>query len=87
VKHDASAPAQIKRMWLAPSARGLGIGRRLLRTLEDCAREAGAGIARIETNSDLTEAMSLYASAGWVEVARFNDEPYADRWLEKTLND
>jgi DNA-binding MarR family transcriptional regulator/GNAT superfamily N-acetyltransferase len=87
VKHHASAPAQIKRMWLAPSARGLGIGRRLLRTLEDCAREAGAGIARIETNSDLTEAMSLYASAGWVEVARFNDEPYADRWLEKTLND
>ena len=84
---DELRPAQIKRMWLAPSARGLGIGRRLLRTLEDCAREAGAGIARIETNSDLTEAMSLYASAGWVEVARFNDEPYADRWLEKTLND
>lgn len=85
VKHHADAPAEIKRMWIAPRARGLGLGRRLLRTLEACAREAGASTARIETNSDLTEAMALYASAGWREVDAFNDEPFADRWLEKTL--
>src|ERR1700729_3486096 len=53
VKHPAGAPAQIKRMWIAPEARGLGLGRRLLTTLEECARDAGAVIARIETNSDL----------------------------------
>jgi len=87
VKHHADAPAEIKRMWIAPHARGLGIGRRLLDTLEACARDAGARIARIETNSDLTEALSLYISTGWVEVERFNDEPFADRWLEKTLHD
>jgi DNA-binding MarR family transcriptional regulator/GNAT superfamily N-acetyltransferase len=85
VKHPPGRHAEIKRMWIAPRARGLGLGRRLLRRLEDCARVAGARIARIETNSDLGEALSLYATAGWTEVAPFNDEPFADRWLEKTL--
>jgi hypothetical protein len=33
----------------------------------------------------LVEALSLYRSAGWVEVAAFNDEPFADHWLEKAL--
>ena len=85
VKHHADAPAEIKRMWLAPRVRGLGLGRRLLQTLESRARDAGAHVARIETNSDLSEALSLYASAGWVEVEPFNEEPFADRWLEKEL--
>jgi DNA-binding MarR family transcriptional regulator/GNAT superfamily N-acetyltransferase len=85
VKHHADAPAEIKRMWIAPRARGLGLGRRLLQTLESCARDAGASVARIETNSDLAEALALYASAGWAEVDAFNDEPFADRWLQKTL--
>ncbi len=85
VKHPAGAPAEIKRMWLAPRVRGIGLGRRLLATLEGRARDAGAHVARIETNSDLGEALSLYASAGWVPVPPFNDEPYADLWLEKRL--
>lgn len=85
VKHHPDAPAEIKRMWIAPQARGLGLGRRLLETLETCAREAGAVSARIETNSDLPEALALYASAGWEEVEAFNEEPFADRWLQKTL--
>jgi DNA-binding MarR family transcriptional regulator/GNAT superfamily N-acetyltransferase len=85
VKHPAGAPAQIKRMWIAPEARGLGLGRRLLTTLEDCARDAGADTARIETNSDLTEALALYTTTGWEQVDAFNDEPYADRWLQKAL--
>jgi DNA-binding MarR family transcriptional regulator len=85
VKHHRDAPAEIKRMWIAPEARGLGLGRRLLQTLESCARDAGARDARIETNSDLTEAMTLYASAGWHEVDAFNAEPFADRWLQKSL--
>jgi DNA-binding MarR family transcriptional regulator/ribosomal protein S18 acetylase RimI-like enzyme len=85
VKHHAGAPAEIKRMWIAPSARGLGLGRRLLDTLESCARAGGARVARIETSAVLTEALALYRSTGWVEVPRFNDEPFADHWFEKTL--
>ncbi len=85
VKHHADAPAEIKRMWLAPQARGLGLGRRLLQTLEGCAKDGGARLAHIETSADLAEALSLYRSSGWDEVPRFNDEPFADHWLEKKL--
>jgi DNA-binding MarR family transcriptional regulator len=85
VKHHGSAPAEIKRMWIAPRARGLGLGRRLLETLEACASAGGARVARIETSAVLDEALALYRSTGWVEVPAFNDEPFADHWFEKTL--
>jgi DNA-binding MarR family transcriptional regulator/GNAT superfamily N-acetyltransferase len=85
VKHRADRPAEIKRMWIAPSARGLGLGRRLLGRLEACAVAGGARVAHIETSAVLVEALSLYRSTGWVEVPAFNDEPFADHWLEKAL--
>ena len=85
VKYHADAPTEIKRMWIAPQARGLGLGRRLLEHLEGCARASGARRAHIETGAVLTEALALYRSAGWVEVPPFNEEPFADHWLEKTL--
>jgi DNA-binding MarR family transcriptional regulator/GNAT superfamily N-acetyltransferase len=83
VKHHPDAPAEIKRMWIAPQARGLGLGRRLLDTLEACAKAGGARTAHIETSAVLGEALSLYRSTGWVEVQPFNDEPFADHWLAK----
>jgi DNA-binding MarR family transcriptional regulator/GNAT superfamily N-acetyltransferase len=85
VKHHFGAPAEIKRMWIAPQARGLGLGRRLLERLEACALAAGGRVAHIETSAVLTEALALYRSAGWVEVPSFNDEPFADHWFEKLL--
>jgi DNA-binding MarR family transcriptional regulator len=87
VKHHADLPAELKRMWIAPQARGLGLGRRLLDTLETCARVGGARVVHIETSAVLTEALLLYRSTGWVEVPPFNDEPFADHWLEKKLSD
>jgi ribosomal protein S18 acetylase RimI-like enzyme len=69
-------------MWVADSVRGLGIGRRLLSELES---RAGVGVVRLETNKALTEAISLYRSAGYREVDAFNDEPYAHHWFEKQL--
>jgi DNA-binding MarR family transcriptional regulator/GNAT superfamily N-acetyltransferase len=82
--HDG-APCEIKRMWVAHEARGLGLGRRLLEELERLATESGAAEAHIETNGRLTEAIALYRSAGYVEVSPFNDEPFADHWFEKRL--
>ena len=77
--------ADIKRMWVAPTARGLGVGRRLLTELEDRARERGMRVVQLETNKTLREAISLYRSAGYMEVDAFNDEPYAHHWFEKRL--
>jgi DNA-binding MarR family transcriptional regulator/GNAT superfamily N-acetyltransferase len=85
VKHHADRPAEIKRMWIDATARGIGLGRRLLQTLEACALAGGAHVAHIETSAVLVEALSLYRSTGWVEVPPFNDEPFADYWFEKAL--
>ena len=77
--------AYIKRMWVARTVRGLGIGRRLLAELEERARSAGVRLLQLETKDVLREAIGLYTSAGYREVPPFNDEPYADHWFEKTL--
>lgn len=76
---------EIKRMWIAPPMRGLGLGRRLLAHLEDRCAELGHGTVRLDSNSVLTPALSLYRSAGYVEIDRYNDNPYARHWFEKRL--
>jgi len=83
LKLHGSEPAELKRMWVADAARGLGIGRRLLEELERHAAAEGAPAVRLETNRTLREAIGLYRSAGYVEVEAFNDEPYAHHWFEK----
>ena len=85
VKHHPGEASEIKRMWVAEPARGLGIARRLLAELEKEAVASGAGTAHLETNKTLVEAIALYRSAGYVEVPAFNDEPFAHHWFEKRL--
>jgi DNA-binding MarR family transcriptional regulator len=75
----------LKRMWVASSARGVGLGKRMLEALESEARDLGVTTLRLETNRALTEAISLYRRSGYVEVAPFNADPYADFWFEKQL--
>jgi DNA-binding MarR family transcriptional regulator len=74
--------SSIKRMWVAPEVRGLGLARRILSELE---ARSQTGVARLETNRTLTEAIALYRAAGYAEVEPFNDEPYAHHWFEKRL--
>ena len=85
VKHHPGQPSEIKRMWVAESARGLGIARRLLAELEADAVAGGATAARLETNKALVEAIALYRSAGYIEVPAWGEEPFADHWFEKQL--
>jgi len=85
LKFHGDEPTELKRMWVAGSARGLGIGRRLLAELELRAAAHGSRVVRLETNRSLTEAINLYRAAGYREVEAFNDEPYADHWFEKRL--
>jgi DNA-binding MarR family transcriptional regulator/GNAT superfamily N-acetyltransferase len=85
LKFRGKGPADIKRMWVAESARGLGVGRRILIELEENAATHGVREVRLETNKSLVEAISLYRSAGYLEVAPFNDEPYAHHWFQKQI--
>jgi DNA-binding MarR family transcriptional regulator/GNAT superfamily N-acetyltransferase len=75
----------VKRMWVAPSVRGLGLGRRLLYELENRARAEGLRLMRLETRNELSEAIRMYETSGYREVVPFNDEPYAHHWFEKSL--
>jgi DNA-binding MarR family transcriptional regulator/GNAT superfamily N-acetyltransferase len=84
-KHHPGAASEIKRMWVAESTRGLGLGRRLLAELEESASRSGAPAVRLETNRALKEAIALYRASGYVEVPAFNREPFAHHWFEKTL--
>ena len=73
-------------MWVDPSARGLGLGTRVLQHLEHLARRRRLARLRLETNKALAEAQTLYRRNGFREVPAFNDEPYAHHWFEKTLS-
>lgn len=77
--------AEIKRMWIAPSARGMGLTHRLMAAIEDQARALGIETLRLDTNSILTEACAYYRKHGWTEIPRFNPDPYPDLFFEKVL--
>jgi len=85
VKGNGDTVAEVKRMWIAPAARGLGLAQRLMATAEDAARALGIETLRLDTNSTLFEAVSLYRNMGWTEIERFNDDPYPDLFFEKRL--
>jgi len=78
-------PAEIKRVWVSESVRGLGIGRRIMGELERRAAGAGADTVQLDTNRSLTEAIHLYRSCGYEEVPPYNDNPYAHHWFAKRL--
>jgi ribosomal protein S18 acetylase RimI-like enzyme len=80
-----SGIGEIKRMWVSPDVRGLGVGRRLLDALEGRARESGVELLRLETNRSLVEAQALYRTSGYTETRLFDDEPYAHLAFEKRL--
>ncbi|WP_420707194.1 bifunctional helix-turn-helix transcriptional regulator/GNAT family N-acetyltransferase [Streptomyces sp. NRRL F-2890] len=85
LKLPADAPAEVKRMWVSPATRGLGLARRFLTELEARAAGHGYDTLRLDTNKVLTEAIRLYHAYGFTEVPAFNTEPYAHHWFEKRI--
>jgi GNAT superfamily N-acetyltransferase len=64
LKGSGGGVAEIKRLWIAPAARGLGLGRHLMDAAESAARELSIKVLRLDTNSVLPEAGQLYRSSG-----------------------
>lgn len=83
LKVKSGTCGEIKRMWVAPTARGLGIAQRLLEALEQYATDIGLDVLHLDTNRSLAEARALYARNGYREIAAYNDNSYADHWYEK----
>jgi DNA-binding MarR family transcriptional regulator len=76
---------EVKRVWTAASARGIGVAGRIMQWLEQRAREMGFSVVRLDTNRSLTEAQALYRKLGYREIDRYNDNPYASHFFEKLL--
>lgn len=75
--------AEIKRMWVDPARRGIGLGKRLLGHLEAEAWSSGRSRVVLDTNRSLAEAISMYLALGYDAIERYNDNPYAHHWFEK----
>lgn len=86
LKGDGDGTAEVKRLWVDPGSRGLGLSRWLMAEVERIARELGVSCLRLDTNSALAEAVALYRSSGWTEIPRFNDDPYPDVFFEKRVD-
>ncbi len=84
LKRIDSDTGEVKRLWVAPAARGLGLARRMMTAIEDQARSLGLTRLRLDTNENLPEAIALYRRTGWAEVAAFTPFP-ATHWFAKAL--
>jgi putative acetyltransferase len=73
VRRIESTVAEIKRMYVAPEARGRGVGRQVLLQLEAEARRLGATRLVLETGPRQPEALALYGRAGFVEIPNFGN--------------
>jgi GNAT superfamily N-acetyltransferase len=77
--------AEVKRMYVQPEARSHGVAAALLRTLEEAAQAMGYARVRLDTGPKQVTAQRLYRSAGYAEIAPYNDNPFACFWGEKRL--
>ena len=67
---------EVKRMWVRPGFRGLGLGRIVLERLAEHTRSHGLDVLRLETGVDQVEAIGLYESFGFRRIPPFG--PYFD---------
>jgi GNAT superfamily N-acetyltransferase len=87
LKRIDAQSVEIKRMWVSPDARGQGVAKAVLTALEAEAAKSGAVRIILDTNKALLEAHAFYRKAGYREIARYNDNPYAHLWFEKRLRE
>lgn len=82
-RHSADT-GELKRLWVAPQARGQGLARRLMAAAENRARALGYARLLLDTNEALAPALALYRSTSWAETAPYTSFP-ATHWFAKAL--
>jgi GNAT superfamily N-acetyltransferase len=87
IKRLPDGACEIKRMYVIPEARRLGLARALLVALEAAARDLGYRIARLDTGSRQPHAQAFYESVGYRRVGNFNDNSAAAFHGEKRLDE
>jgi GNAT superfamily N-acetyltransferase len=77
--------AEIRRLFLDETARGRGIGRRLLAELECHARRLGYERVRLTTGDGQAEALRMFQTADYMEIPPFTDGVFTRHWMQKRL--
>jgi putative acetyltransferase len=80
--------AEVKRIYVTPSARGLGLAKQLMQRIEEEAIANGRLLARLETGIHQPESLGLYRRLGYVDRGAFGDYPADDPnsvFMEKRL--
>jgi len=77
--------AEIKRIYVAPNARGAGVARALLTRLEQAAQDAGYEVVRLDTGAKQQASVALFSSSGYQPIGDYNGNPVAAYWFEKRL--
>ena len=82
--HIAEAD-EVKRLYVRPAVRGLGVAHSLMQAAEEHARRQGRQWLYLDTKDDLTPAIRFYLSTGYEHCERYNDNPQATIFLRKRL--
>lgn len=85
LKRLPDGSAEIKRMYVVPTARRRGVARLLLHALEDAASELGYGLIRMDTGARHQHAIAFYEAEGYTPVPDYNGNPLAAWWAEKRI--
>jgi GNAT superfamily N-acetyltransferase len=85
IRHLDTDVAEVKSMYVVPTQRGRGLGRRLLAEVEEIAADRGCSRVRLDTSDYLDEAIGLYRAAGYREVPDYNGNAKANLWFERHL--
>lgn len=77
---------EVKRMYVQPAARGMGLGHALIARLVADARQIGYRTLKLDTSTSMHAAQHVYTRAGFVPCERYNDDPMDDTaWYECRL--
>ena len=85
LRPESGTTAEVKRLWVAASARGAHLGQSMMAAVEAAALGLGMTHLRLDTSRHLPGAIAFYHRLGWTEIARYNDNPHAHHFFEKRI--
>ncbi len=85
VRRLSDQVAELKRLYLSEKYRGRGLGRDLCTVAIEESKRLGCTVMRLDTTRRATPALGLFQKLGFQEIPRYNDDEFAEIFMEKTI--